>query len=172
VAGLSVPGPPPAREHVRTVYDFTTIAILWFAGASAMAGLLNLIPRYLPRFGMAPHWVVYRRPLVLVLFAIAVVVTLFFDARVEAQAGAYATGVLALILSAAVAVALALWRESRATRAISLYFWLVSGVFLFTLIDNVIERPDGNHHRQLLYRRRARLQQHEPLAAGYGTARC
>jgi len=126
-----------------TAYDFATIAILWFAGASAMAGLLNLIPRYLPRFGMSPHWVVYRRPLVLVLFAITVVVTLFFGARVEAQAGAYATGVLALILSASVAVALALWRESRATRPLSLYFWLVSGVFLFTLVDNVIERPDG-----------------------------
>ena len=126
-----------------TVYDFATIAILWFAGASAMAGLLNLIPRYLPRFGMAPHWVVYRRPVVLVLFAIAVVITLYFGARVEAQAGAYATGVLVLILSASVAVALALWRESRSTRALSLYFWLVSGVFLFTLIDNVIERPDG-----------------------------
>ncbi len=126
-----------------TAYDFATIAILWFAGASAMAGLLNLIPRYLPRFGMAPHWVVYRRPLVLVLFAIAVLITLIFGARVEAQAGAYATGVLVLILSAAVAVALALWRESRSTRALSLYFWLVSGVFVFTLVDNVIERPDG-----------------------------
>jgi hypothetical protein len=126
-----------------TAYDFAAIAILWFAGASAMAGLLNLIPRYLPRFGMSPHWVVYRRPLVLVLFAIAVVVTLFFGARVETQAGAYATGVLALILSASVAVALALWRESRSTRPLSVYFWLVSGVLLFTLIDNVIARPDG-----------------------------
>lgn len=126
-----------------SVYDFATIAILWFAGASAMAGLLSLVPRYLPRFGMAPHWAGYRRPLVVFLFGVTVVITLFFGARVEAQAGAYATGVLVLILSAAIAVALALWRESRSTRGLSLYFWLVSGVFLFTLIDNVIERPDG-----------------------------
>jgi len=125
-----------------TVYDFSTIAILWFAGASALAGLLNLVPRYLPRFGMAPQWVAYRRPLVIVLFIITAIVTLVFGASVEAQSGAYATGVLVLILSAAVAVALELWRESR-SRRLSVYFWLVSAVFLFTLMDNVIERSDG-----------------------------
>jgi hypothetical protein len=135
-----------------TLYDLWTIAILWFAGASAMAGLLNLIPRYLPRFGMAPQWTEYRRPLVLLLFAVCAVVTLVFNADVESQAGAYATGVLALILSAAVAVALALWKEFRAdgpfllrlrTLALCLFFWIVTGVFAFTLIDNVITRPDG-----------------------------
>jgi hypothetical protein len=124
-----------------TVYDLSSILILWFAGASAMAGLLQLIPRYLPRFGMAPIWVAYTRPLVLVLFALALLVTAAFHADVEAQGGAYATGVLVLMLSAAIAAALALWRERQ--RLLSFYCWLVSVVFVYTLVANVIERPDG-----------------------------
>ena len=124
-----------------TVYDVSTILILWFAGASAMAGLLSIIPRYLPRFGMAPAWVAYSRPLVLVLFAVSVIVTLIFKANVEAQGGAYATGVLVLMLSAAVACALALWEEKKET--FSIFCWMVAIIFLYTLVDNVKERPDG-----------------------------
>jgi len=124
-----------------SVYDVSTIFILWFAGASAMAGLLHLIPRYLPRLGMAPHWVAYSRPLVLFLFAFNVFITLIFRANVEAQGGAYATGVLVLMSSAAVASALSLWKERN--YRLSLYCWLVTAVFAYTTIANIIERPDG-----------------------------
>jgi hypothetical protein len=124
-----------------TVYDASTILILWFAGASAMAGLLHLIPRYMPRLGMAPHWVAHARPLVLVLLAIDIAVTVIFKADVEAQGGAYATGVLALMFSAAVAASISLRREG--STGMSWYCSAVALVFGYTLIENVKERPDG-----------------------------
>ncbi|MEW2500428.1 amino acid transporter [Amycolatopsis sp. NPDC047767] len=124
-----------------TVYDVSTIAILWFAGASAMAGLLNIVPRYLPRYGMAPDWARATRPLVIVVALIAFVITLIFDANVEEQGGAYATGVLVLISSAAVAVTLSA-RRRRQRRAFVAYL-VITLVFLYTTIANVIERPDG-----------------------------
>jgi hypothetical protein len=124
-----------------TIYDISTILILGLAGASAMAGLLHVIPRYLPRFGMAPRWASLSRPLILVLFVIDVVITLVFRANVEAQSGAYATGVLVLILSAAFAATLACWRERR--RFMAFYSGILCLVFLYTLVDNCVERPDG-----------------------------
>ena len=124
-----------------TVYDMSTILILSLAGASAMAGLLHLIPRYLPRFGMAPRWAALSRPLILVLFAIDIIITLIFRASVEAQSGAYATGVLVLILSAAFAATLALWRER--SRGLAFYMGFLLLVFAYTLADNCLERPDG-----------------------------
>jgi hypothetical protein len=124
-----------------TAYDAATILILGLAGASAMAGLLHLIPRYLPRFGMAPRWAALSRPLILVLFVIDVIITLIFGASVEAQSGAYATGVLVLILSAAFAATLALRRERR--WSLTCYMGILCIVFLYTLADNCLERPDG-----------------------------
>jgi hypothetical protein len=122
-----------------TVYDVSTIAILWFAGASAMAGLLNLVPRYLPRYGMAPEWARATRPLVALFTGITVFVTLLFRASVDAQAGAYATGVLVLMSSAAVAVAITAWRQQR--RWVT--FVSITIVFFYTSITNIFERPEG-----------------------------
>jgi hypothetical protein len=124
-----------------TIYDISTICILWFAGASAMAGLLNLVPRYLPRYGMAPQWARAVRPLVIVFSLIAFVITIVFQADVDAQGGAYATGVLVLITSASVAVTLSALHKKQRKRTIG--FGVIAIVFVYTTITNVFERPDG-----------------------------
>ena len=134
-----------------TVYDISTILILWFAGASAMAGLLNMVPRYLPRYGMAPEWAAAYRPLVLAFTAINLLVTWAFNADVSAQGGAYATGVLVLMTSAAIATLVDISHKPLPTdgrgilgrRASLAYFFVVCLVFIYTTIANMIERPDG-----------------------------
>jgi hypothetical protein len=124
-----------------TMYDLSTIAILWFAGASAMAGLLNLVPRYLPRYGMAPGWARAVRPMVLVFTGTAFLITWIFHADVDAQGGAYATGVLVLITSAATAVTLSAHR--RRQQRLRLAFGIITVIFTYTTVANVVERPDG-----------------------------
>jgi hypothetical protein len=128
-----------------TLYDLSTILILWFAGASAMAGLLNMVPRYLPRYGMAPEWAAAYRPLILAFLLINLVVTLAFRADVTAQAGAYATGVLVLMTSACVGSLVHVYRDARTLQgwlAVG-YLGLITLVFVYTTGANIWERPDG-----------------------------
>ena len=122
-----------------TLYDVSTVVILWFAGASAMTGLLNMVPRYLPRYGMAPEWTGATRPLVVLLTATAFVITFLFGADVDAQGGAYATGVLVLMTSAAAAVTLSV----RDRRPKWIAYTAVTIVFIYTTVENILARPDG-----------------------------
>jgi hypothetical protein len=122
-----------------TVYDLSTISILWFAGASAMAGLLSIVPRYLPRYGMAPEWARATRPLAIVIIVIAFAVTLIFNANVDAQGGAYATGVLVLMTSAAIAVTLSARRNQQNWYP----YLLIALIFIYTTLQNIHERPEG-----------------------------
>ena len=136
---------PIFGEVFGSFYDLSTVVILSFAGMSAMAALLNLVPQYLPRYGMAPEWSKAVKPLVVLFTLINLLITWLFNADVVKQGGAYATGVLVLISSACVASVIDLYRKRTGlwiTR-VPWSFVLISIVFFFTTGANMIERPDG-----------------------------
>ncbi len=124
-----------------TVFDISSVLILWFAGASAMAGLINIMPRYLPAYGMAPEWSKAVRPVVLVYTGVSILITIAFHADVNLQAGAYATGILAMMVSGSVAVTISAVRKKQ--RAAATGFTVLSLILAYALVFNVIEKPDG-----------------------------
>ena len=103
------------------------------------------------RFGhwpavLAPESARVVRPLVLIFTAINLFVTWLFHADVEAQGGAYATGVLVLISSACVATVIDRYRSSKNVYALFRVPWrfvMITAIFFYTTGANMVERPDG-----------------------------
>jgi uncharacterized integral membrane protein len=106
-----------------------------------MAGLINIVPRYLPAYGMAPEWSKAVRPVVLVYTGVSIIITLVFQADVNAQAGAYATGILAMMVSGSVAVTISAARKKH--RIATVGFTVLTLILVYALVFNVIEKPDG-----------------------------
>jgi hypothetical protein len=78
---------------------------------------------------------------VLVYTGLCTLITLLFKADVNAQAGAYATGILAMMVSGAVAVTISVARAGRKPAAAG--FAVLSLVLGYALVVNVIDKPDG-----------------------------
>ena len=90
---------------------------------------------------MAPEWSRAIRPVVLVYTTISVIITIAFNADVDAQAGAYATGILAMMVSAAVAVLISAIRHRQAVATVG--YTVLTLILGYALVENVIENPDG-----------------------------
>jgi hypothetical protein len=129
-----------------TFYDLSAVLILCLAGATATISLRDMVPTFLARFGMQLEWA-NRVGLILHLFNILIlVVTLAFRASVEAQQGAYATSVLALLLTASFAGYLDVKHRFRGRSvrwAASLPFALATLLFLIMVGLIVIQNPSG-----------------------------
>lgn len=105
-----------------------------------MAALLSLVPQYLPRYGMAPEWASAKRPLVIFFTLVSVFITVVFKADVDAQAGAFATGLLVMITSASLAITALKWRQGWGYR---LAFGTISAIFIYSSVVVSLDRPDG-----------------------------
>jgi len=136
---------PMFGDVFGTIYDISTVLILWFAGASAMSGLLNLVPRYLPRYGMAPEWATRIRGLVVLFTFVNVLVTVIFQADVQAQGGAYATGVMVLICSDCLATIIDKYRRRSGSTG-SRIAWTNVGIaltFFYVTTMVIWKKPEG-----------------------------
>jgi hypothetical protein len=135
-----------------TMYDIVTVLILCLAGTSVVTALGVLLPLFLLKFGMEFKWTDRWGVLFVVFAAINMLVTLHFQANVEDQRGAYATGVLVMIACAAVVTAI----EHRHTFANAtgflsrvwhfstmMYFALFAVVFLAIMFSVTLRSSSG-----------------------------
>jgi len=113
---IAAPDPPDPKLVV--VYRTRGVPWLLVPPLLLLAGVARLVPDLL-----------------------AFVVPLMFPADVDAQGGAYATGVLVLMSSAALAVTLVAWRAGE--RGKVPVFAAITLVFFYTTIVNMFERPEG-----------------------------
>ncbi|HZZ77691.1 MAG TPA: amino acid transporter [Gemmataceae bacterium] len=148
VAAIDEPILPFCGPAFGLVYDIVTVLILCLAGTSVMTALGALIPMFMLRFGMELRWA-SRWGVMLMLFAgVNVLVTVLFDAHVEDQRGAYATGVLVLIACAAVVTVFDKRREAQETRGfLSLldiaYYSAVALVLVTTMLAVAMRSSSG-----------------------------
>jgi hypothetical protein len=116
-----------------SLYDLSTVLILFLAGASATVSLRDMVPHFLTRFGMEATWAT-RISVILQLFNLVILlVTVVFKASVSTQQWAYATSVLVLLTSATLAAILDVrerWRSTRYWPLVALPFGVI---FLFFL---------------------------------------
>jgi hypothetical protein len=128
---------PFAGAWFGGLYDVSTILMLAFAGTSVMTALASLLPQFLLKFGMDFRWSQRWGVLLMIFAAINVVVTVHFQASVEQQRNAYATGVLVLIAGASCTSYVDLriqWRVHRGFFRGLAVWWLFIVAFGFSLV--------------------------------------
>ncbi len=135
-----------------TIYDIVTVLVLCLAGTSVVTALAVLLPVFLLRFGMEFKWAERWGVLLIAFAGINMLVTVFFQANVEDQRGAYATGVLVMMTCAAVVTAVdhrQIFARASSTLArlgtwISLaFFTLVAAVFIAIALAVVLKSASG-----------------------------
>jgi len=137
---------PVFGEVFGTIYDLSTVMILFLAGASATLSLRDLVPHYLAKYGMQLHWAA-RVGVIMHLFNLVILlVTLVFRASVSAQQQAYAASVLVLLTAAAVAAYLDVkrrWAGSRMYRLALTPFALITTFFLAVAFLTTVRNASG-----------------------------